>query len=167
MRRAAFVILALLAGCGGAEDSGRTFRDNPSAILASKADFDPMRMAGLWHEVARFPDGACAGGRVLYEPGPGDTLFVQETCGGITRTGSVSPSGPGRQNVTLGREMREIWVLWADTDYRTVVQVAPDGTAGRVLDQEPILPADRRKAVLEVLDFNGFNASDLVFSPAG
>ncbi|CUH08189.1 Bacterial lipocalin [Jannaschia seosinensis] len=167
MRRSAFLLLALLAGCGGAEDPTYTFRDNPSAILASKADFDPMRMAGLWHEVARFPDGACAGGRVLYAPSPGDTLVVQETCGGTTRTGSVSPSGPGRQSVTLGQETHESWVLWADTGYRTVVQVAPDGTAGRVLDRELILPADRRKAVLEVLDFNGFNASDLVFSPAG
>ena len=163
--RHATVIAAVLMGCAGGE-APRTFRDDPDVILASKADFAIERMNGAWNEVARFPDGTCSGGTVRYAA-RGRGADIEETCDGVTRTGRATLIGPGRLRTDLGGVPDEIWVLWVDTGYRTALLVAPDGSGGRVLNREPVLPPDRRNAVLEVLDFNGFNASELVFSPSG
>ena len=124
-------------------------------------------MAGSWYEVARFPDGGCGGGTLQASPQASGALEIVEACGGVTRIGRAEPTGPGRLQTDLAGLRDETWVLWTDTGYRTAVLVAPDGSGGRVLNRNPTIPADRRNAVLEVLDFNGFNASELVFSPAG
>ena len=45
----------------------------------------------------------------------------------------------------------------------TAIIVRPDGTGGRILNRSPGLPLDRLRAALEVLDFNGFDRSALMF----
>ena len=161
-----FVPLPLLvAACAApaiAPTGTPTFRD-PGAILSSQAGFEPARLAGRWHEVARFPDGACMGGTVDYRMAAGG-LAVTETCGGLSVGGSVEPAGPGRLEVRRGAARSTDWVLWMDADARTIVLAHPDGSGGRILDRGRTMPPDRRRAAETVLEFNGFDPARLVYA---
>lgn len=171
----ALALLALLAACdpGGAPPGADPYRD-ATVAMASKADFDADRFAGRWHEVARFSDPATAGcagivtewarsaagfdvARACLGPG-GDTL------GTATGTATVAPLG--RLTLTLDGVTVPHWVLWADADYRTAILALPDGRGAAILDRGRTPPADRLRAALEVLDFNGFDTGALVFGGA-
>ena len=162
----AILLLLLLAGCETTRTAsdGRSFRD-PNALIASKADFDLARFQGDWYEVARFPDGrACANARVRYDQRSPTSAATTETCdGGDPATGQADTTGLGRLSVTMQGQTSQHWVLWTDTGYRTAIVVRPDGTGGRILNRSPGLPVDRLRAALEVLDFNGFDRSALMF----
>ncbi|MCK0169283.1 lipocalin family protein [Jannaschia sp. S6380] len=153
-------ILLCLAACtqGPVPEPGRTFRD-PAAVIASKADLDPARLAGPWYEVARFPPAApCTTPRVAIRPNGKGFAFD-----GPCDAGSVGATitGPGRLTFDDGSAR---WVLWTDAGYRTAILAAPDGSAGRILNRDPALPVDRLRAALEVLDFNGFQTDALIFA---
>lgn len=169
--RLAFAFVALLAACAPATSpTARGFRD-PSVTLASVADLDPARLAGRWHEVARFPDGGCAGGTVEYATTAPGALDIVEACGGRAARGRAERSGPGRFRVSRGSGgsgATEEWVLWLDANARTAVIVRPDGMSGRILDRTPEGSEDRMRAARTVLDFNGFDPRALVMArPAG
>jgi apolipoprotein D and lipocalin family protein len=172
--RAAAAVLLLLAGCVPTSVVAPllpSYRD-PSVTIASKADFDPARFAGRWHEVARFPVPFQAGcDRALAEYGPprGGTLAVRNLClgadGSVTRAieGTARLVGPGRLEVRLGGVpfVAPYWVLWIDESYRTAVVATPDGRAAWVLNRERKIPQDRFRAAIDVLRFNGFDTSRL------
>ena len=164
--RAIFLLL-LLAGCEATLSPAgeRNFRD-PNILIASKADFDLTRFQGDWYEVARFPDGrACANARVRYDQRSPTSVAITETCdGGDPATGQADTTGLGRLSVKMQGQASQHWVLWTDTGYRTAIIVRPDGTGGRILNRSPGLPLDRLHAALEVLDFNGFDRSALMFA---
>jgi apolipoprotein D and lipocalin family protein len=52
-------------------------------------------------------------------------------------------------------------VLWVDEGYRTAVVGAPNGRVGWILNRDPDIPEDRLIAAREVLDFNGYDVSQL------
>lgn len=157
------VPLLLLAACAAppAESPPARYRD-PGAVIASKADLDPARLAGPWFEVARLPpSAACARPQLSIRPS-GTLLRIAGPCGAAPVLATVS--GPGRLRLADGQER---WVLWTDEAYRTAILVAPDGTAGMILNRAPALPVDRLRAALAVLDFNGFRTDALVFARSG
>ncbi|WP_179379178.1 lipocalin family protein [Jannaschia marina] len=159
--RAVLPLLVLLTACGTASITTRpTWRD-PRVPIASKADFDARAFAGSWHEVARLPGTpGCAGAR-LTVAAEGTGLARRTACPtGAATTDRLDVAPLGRLEGPDG----PLWVLWTDTGYRTAIVVAPDGTAGQILDRSPMLPADRRRAALEVLDFNGFDTAALIYS---
>ncbi|PWJ15028.1 lipocalin family protein [Jannaschia seohaensis] len=152
-----------------------SYRD-PSVPIASKADFDPARFAGRWYEIARFPvrfQEDCAGAIAEYGPPEDGALSVRNLCldaqGRATQAieGSARPVGPGRLRVTLEGVpfTAPYWVLWTDYGYRTAVVATPDGSAGWILNREASLPSDRRDAALQVMEFNGFDTRELLWSP--
>ncbi|WP_371154803.1 lipocalin family protein [Jannaschia sp. 2305UL9-9] len=166
----------LLAGCTTAVVAPLlpSYRDADVAI-ASKADFDPARYAGLWHEVARFPvpfQNGCAGATAEYTAPTGGVIGVRNTCldadGAPVRsiTGTAEVTGPGRLAVNLNGVplTAPLWVLWTDAGYRTAVLGQPDGRAGWILNRDPVIPADRLRAALTVLDFNGYDTGQLTYS---
>jgi apolipoprotein D and lipocalin family protein len=53
------------------------------------------------------------------------------------------------------------WIIWADTNLRTLAIGTPDGRFGFILNKGPDLPADRMNAAREIFDFNGYNLSRL------
>lgn len=159
--RGAFAVILLLAGCAPASGPGPVLRD-ARVTLASKADFDPATLSGRWHEVARLPDGGCAGGVVDYVARPGAGVALAETCGGRVVTGRADPSGPGRLRVVRSGQAVEEWVLWMDADARTTVIARADGRSARILDRTPGSSPDRMRAAETVLDFNGFDSASLV-----
>jgi apolipoprotein D and lipocalin family protein len=162
--------LAALASCDVA--LGPSYRDE-SVQIASSANFDASRYVGRWYEVARYPNpfqSNCAG--AIAEYGPSDTpgtLSVRNTCldtNGQATTeinGTATDEGLGRLSVRLQGVpvAAPYWVLWIDEGYRTAVVGAPNGRVGWILNRDPDIPADRLAAALEVLDFNGYDLSQL------
>ncbi|GIT89910.1 hypothetical protein JANAI62_06060 [Jannaschia pagri] len=175
--RSLLVLLALM-GCSTAVVAPLlpSYRDQ-TVTIASKADFDPARYAGRWYEVARFPvpfQEGCASAVAEYSVPEGGTLRLRNICldgeGAALRqiTGTAQVNGPGRLEVRLTGVplVAPYWVLWTDTGYRTAVVGQPDGRAGWILNRDPVIPADRLRAALTVLQFNGYDTEQLVFSAA-
>ncbi len=134
------------------------------------AVFEPERYAGLWYEVASFPvsfqDG-CINTQADYQVLDADTLSVRNSCfrdGALSVIeGSADVVGPGRLKVRLGLLpfASDYWVLWVDGDYQTAVVGTPSGRAGWVLNRTPEISADRLDAARGVLQFNGYDITQL------
>ncbi|MEM8848413.1 MAG: lipocalin family protein [Pseudomonadota bacterium] len=152
-----------------------SYRDQTIPI-ASKADFDPARYAGRWYEIARFPvpfQADCAGAIAEYGAPDRGRISIRNICLDEADqpirqiTGSGTLTGPGRLDVRLEGVplVAPYWVLWVDEGYRTAVVGQPDGRAGWILNREPEIPADRLRAARSVLDFNGYDTSQLLSAP--
>lgn len=161
-------LLVLLAGCASAPVPHAGFRAAGTPIY-SNAVFQPDRLAGRWVQVADFAPagaGACTARGLTVTPGVAGQLTVDaDLClGGETRryTGPAALSGPGRISLAAADPTNigaEWWVLWVDTDYRTLVVGTPSGSFGMILNRTGDLPADRMAAAREVLDWNGYDLS--------
>jgi apolipoprotein D and lipocalin family protein len=151
-----------------------SYRDR-TVPIASKAVFDPDRYLGLWHEVARFPvpfQAGCVASTAAYGQRSDGLISVLNTCtaadGSQTSIdGTAEIVGPGRLVVRFGAVpfvAADYWVLWVDEDYLTAVVGTPNGRAGWILNRDPEIPEDRLNAAREVLDFNGYDVSQLVLA---
>ena len=168
--RYALAALLALASCGAVVPT--SYRDD-SITIASSANFDAARYLGRWYEVARYPNpfqSNCAGS--IAEYGASETpgqITVRNICldasgqptGEII--GTATDEGLGRLSVRLQGVpvTAPYWVLWVDEGYRTAVVGAPNGRVGWILNRDPEIPADRLAAAREVLDFNGYDLSQL------
>lgn len=172
-RAAAVAIVLMLAACAATVGS---YRD-PSVTIASAAAFDPVRYAGRWYEIARFPvpfQEGCSDTVAQYAPREDGTIGVVNTClvNGTQRriAGTARPSGPGRLEVSFDQVpflSAPYWVLWVAEDYGSAVVGVPSGRAGWILNREPVMSPDRFEAAKQVLDFNGYDVSRLVMTPQG
>lgn len=169
------LVPALLAVAACDAVVGPSYRDE-SATIASSANFDATRYVGRWYEVARYPNpfqadcpGAIADYALTDAPG---VLTVTNTCldangqPSDTITGTATDEGLGRLSVRLQGVpvAAPYWVLWVDEGYRTAVVGSPSGRVGWILNREPDIPADRLAAAREVLDFNGYDLTQLTRS---
>lgn len=158
MRRVALAALAALgvvAGCARAPDPAPAGFRRAGAPIASAVLIDQARLAGVWHQVGHFP-GACPGARTDLTPVEGG-LSLRATCGGRAHEASWRATAPGRFATPSG----PVWVLWVDSGYRTLVLGRPDGQWGAIWNRDPQIPADRLRAARELLDFNGYDTSQL------
>lgn len=172
MRRALSLLAILVLSACAAFPS---YRDR-SVAMTSMAVFDPVRYAGLWYEVASFPvpfQEGCTGTRANYGLRADGVLTVRNTCikdGALTAIdGTATVDGPGRLKVRLAGVpiAADYWVLWVDEGYRTAVVGVPSGRAGWILNREPVIPDDRFRAALRVLEFNGYDLSRLQRTATG
>lgn len=152
------VLLMLLSACVASKPvPGAAFR-TAGAPMWSKAQLDTARLVGRWREAAGFaPKGAACrpgGAEITPAPGGGLRIAARLCLGGVSQrvSGAMEPAGPGRFRVA-GQEW---WVIWADTDYRTLAIATPSGQFGFVLDRSAGLSVDRARAAREVFDFNGY-----------
>ncbi len=173
MMRSLFLlpILVALAAC----TAFPSYRDQ-SVPISSMAVFDPARYAGTWYEVARFPvpfQAGCSQTRAEYGLRDDGALSVRNICvkdgARDVIEGQASVVGPGRLKVQLGAMpfAADYWVLWVDADYRTAVVGVPSGRAGWILNRDPQMPIDRLRAAIDVLEFNGYDASQLIYTEQG
>lgn len=149
-----WLVPVLIAGCVAAPtpEPAPDFR-RAGAPIGSVLDLDTERLSGRWVQVAHFPSG-CAGAQmqVVVED---DGLVLDTLCDGALRQTRLHPDGAGRFAAPDGA----VWVLWVDHGYRTLVLGAPDGRFGAVWNRDAQIPADRRAAARELLDFNGYDLS--------
>lgn len=147
-----------VAACARAPAPAPVYRDT-GRLIGAAALFDPARFIGDWQVVAAYPLAGCDPDRLTY-----DGARMALTCaGGPVLTSAAPVTAPGRFGVAFDGvvDVPELWVIWADFDYRTVILGAPDGTVGLILDRQPTIPADRMAAAREMLDFNGYDLTAL------
>ncbi|MEF3046797.1 lipocalin family protein [Pseudotabrizicola sp. L79] len=159
-----FLAALAVMGCAAKTPSPvQSFR-KAGAPMWSNAQFDLSRLPGRWQQAAGFApvgDEPCRpGGAEITGPSSAPTLAARLCLGGAeTRlAGPMQPIGPGRFAVA-GQEW---WVIWVDTDYRTLAIATPSGAYGFILNRGGPLPPDRLRAAREIFDFNGYDVSRLV-----
>jgi len=157
----------VLAACAPVPPPG--FRD-PILGLHSIAAFEPARIAGHWTQVATFaapnaPD--CAPGSAVFTPAGDGLAVVANLClaGKVVRTsGPLVLAAAGRMQLS-GADPSGIgqpwWVIWVDSDYRTLVIGTPSGAFGFILNRTATLPQDRLIAARDILEWSGYDTSRL------
>lgn len=151
-------LVLLLSACAASHPVPTASFRATGAPMWSNAQLDPQRLVGRWREAAGFaPEGAACtpgGAEITARQGGALRIAARLCLGGVSQTvsGTMEPIGPGRFRVA-GQEW---WVIWADTDYRTLAIATPSGRFGFVLDRSTGLSADRARAAREVFDFNGY-----------
>ncbi len=152
----------LLAGCAAAVPDVAGFRA-PGAPIYSNAVIAPGDLAGEWTQVASFATtpGCAAGAVTIVRQGAGLAVQGPLCLGGamVDASGLYAVTGPGRIRRDAGAEW---WVIWADTNLRTLAIGTPDGRFGFILNKGADLPADRLRAAREIFDFNGYAMGRLV-----
>lgn len=131
-----------------------------SAPIWSIAQFTPARLAGDWRQVAGFGTANCQSGAMQFYQAGGQLQAKGSLCFAGRQqaiSSPVQPTGPGRLRIG-GRDW---WVVWVDTDYRTLAIGTPDGSFGFLLNRGGALPSDRMQAAAEVFDFNGYRISQM------
>jgi apolipoprotein D and lipocalin family protein len=160
----ALILLAaimLLAGCAAGVTTLPGYRQAAVPIY-SNAVIAPADLAGDWTQVAGFAAGpGCDAGAVRIVPqGTGLAVAGRLCLGGdaVDVGGVYAVTGPGRIRQGTGPEW---WVIWADTNLRTLAIGTPDGRFGFILNKGADLPGDRLRAAREVFDFNGYDVARL------
>lgn len=162
-------LLLLLSACAAPAPPPDTAFRNTATPLYSNAVFEPARLAGPWAQVAEFaapgapacrPDGLRFGA-------VGATLPIEaRLClngAQANYAGQAALVVPGRF-VLPGADpalAQPWWVIWVDTDYRTLVIGTPSGDFGFILNRDGALPPDRLAAAREILDWNGYDLARL------
>lgn len=165
MHRLILFAALFLTACS-APNSVVGFRD-PASPIYSNAVLTQARLIGQWAQVADFATAdTCRSGAVVITSRDGGLHADGRLCVAGVATpvkGPMMPAGPGRFAVSGISD--PWWVLWVDTDARTLVIGTPSGRFGFILNRTGGLPSDRLVAAKEVLDFNGYDPSRLRVFP--
>ncbi|MEP4199028.1 MAG: lipocalin family protein [Aliishimia sp.] len=158
------VVGLLVVACSG--PSGPVSYRDQSKIIAATTRFNVEQFWGNW-QVRQAYAGDANLRTVSLLPDPRGGVVWQEQrqrCEGTVcvldqTTNSVLENGKGRLLASPGQ--REFWVLWVDADFRTAAVGTPDGRFGYILDRQKTGGADRIKAARDILDFNGYDVTQL------
>ena len=151
-----------VAGCAQpASVPSQPFR-SPGAPIWSNAQLDAAQLVGRWQQSAAFgPEtGTCRpGGAEIGGTAAALTLAARLCLGGkeMRFAGPLSATGPGR----FRAGDQDWWVIWVDTNYRTLAIGTPTGAFGFILNRGGALPPDRLRAAREIFDFNGYDTARL------
>lgn len=163
--------LALLPGCGaGPRNAGARNVSQPLTVT-TRADLSAL--SGDWFVRGHF-QGAPPPELVTFLPeqnGAPAMALQTETCGlngectSEKTLLSLETLGPRRaRDIETGREF---WLVWIDEGLRTAAIGTPDGSFGWILDRRPTGGTDRIAAAREVLEFNGYDLSQLSLREVG
>ena len=152
----------LLAGCVAKPLPEPALFRAASAPMWSNAQFDTRRLSGRWQQIAGFAmegKDCKPGGIEVTGQAPAQTIAARLCLNGqsLGLSGPLTVVGPGRLRV--GEQ--EWWVIWVDTDYRTLAIATPSGAFGFILNQGDGRPTDRIRAAREIFDFNGYDTTKL------
>lgn len=172
MHRLTLAVLAALTACA-APGPRESFRD-AGLGLYSNAVFETPRLAGHWLQVAAFaaPNAAaCRAGVADFVPQGDHFILNASLClsGRSIRYSGVVTFGNGGSHagrlLLSGADPAGIgqpwWVLWVDTDYRTMAIGTPSGSFGFILNRSATLPPDRLNAARDVFGWNGYDTTRL------
>ncbi|WP_245298944.1 lipocalin family protein [Pseudotabrizicola sediminis] len=151
------LLCLMLAACAPTPTPQTAPYRTANAPIWSNAQFDPGRIVGQWRQSAAFgPVGGCsAGGADIGGDASALTISARLCLSGqdVQLSGPMPGTGPGRFRV----DGQEWWVIWVDTDYRTLAIGTPSGAFGFILNRGGALPPDRFRAAREIFDFNGYD----------
>lgn len=173
LRRTLIVLLALgLAACNAPQNSaieaGPSYRDQKT-LIGVTSRFDERKFEGLWHLRGYLPEAERFDQMTFRVDGTGPTIRLGANvcdaagiCGQSAEDLATKRAGKGRYIIdTLSGEKRRVWVLWVDEGFRTAVVGNPEGSFAWIIDRSAKGGADRIKAAREILDFNGYDVSQL------
>lgn len=151
--------VAAVAACTPVVEPRTSYRD-ANVPITSVALFDPAQFAGHWEVIASYQGGTCGLDVVAATAGVLD--LAQRGCSGDVSHSAAQVSGPGRYTPKDGvNKDIEHWVMWVDQTYRTAVIGTVGGEFGMILNRGRDIPADRMAAAREILDWNGYDLSQL------
>lgn len=137
------------------------YRDLSTPIYSS-ATLDESRLIGTWAQAGAFGGEGCLPGAASFAGDAGNLSMTYQLCLSATLQkggGAMVRQGPGRYRVPGLAD--DLWLMWVDADARTMVFGTPSGSFGFVLNRGGDLPADRARALREILDWNGYDAAAL------
>lgn len=152
-RGALWIGLGAMVGCApvAPQDQQIALR-NPAVPLGGTTRFEMGRFSGDWVTVACL--GRCVAAS-HYRIGE-DGTFVRRAAG---RQVAYRAAGPGVLRA-VGDDARLV-IMWVDDGFRTAAIGDADGTWAAVIDRRKIASRDRKRAALEILDFNGWDVAKL------
>ena len=138
---------------------------------------DLQRYSGKWYEIAAFPmffQRRCIGDTTAeYQMSPGGDVKVVNRC--RTETGfdeavgkawPVNGRGNGQLKVSFFWPFRaDYWIVGLDEAYRWAVVGNPNRKYLWILSRSPQLPRDQLDAALEVAASQGYDISQLKYTP--
>lgn len=160
------LLLALLAACA---PTTRIDGFRSQGPIYSNAVLDLRQITGTWTQAAAFTTtrATCRPGGAEIASTPTGLMIRARLClngADLAYSGPLAITGPGRLRPT-GQAPRPLdrdwWLLWADTDLRTLVLGTPDGSFGFILNRGGPLPPDRLAAARDILDWNGYDITRL------
>ena len=160
------LLLALLAAC---TQTTRIDGFRSQGPIYSNAVLDLRQITGTWTQAAAFTTARTTcrpGGAEITQSATGLMIRARLCLNGadLAFSGPLAITGPGRLRLT-GQAPRPLdrdwWLLWADTDLRTLVIGTPDGSFGFILNRGGPLPPDRLAAARDILDWNGYDITRL------
>lgn len=148
---------------------------NPTAPIGVTSRYEAARFAGLWHVRGAYPlDAQLVEVQRLGDHPDGPVWeLVTRTCPpgrGCQKEATlwrVDAGVPGADVLRASPEgaTRRAVVLWIDDGYRTAAVGDAAGRFAWVLDRSPRGGADRIKAARQVLEFAGFDLTDMRMRP--
>lgn len=159
MHKLTALTLLFLAGCAAPQPAAPPPSVRATAApIYSSAVLDRDRLKGHWVQVAGMGTLPCPPGEVDIA----DNHIRWTLCLDKSRSGE-GPMVPGKPGRFAVKGMADWWLLWVDGDYRTMVVGTPSGQFGFVLNRDANMPADRAKAVRDIMKFNGHDPAKLTF----
>ncbi|MXU63900.1 lipocalin family protein [Oceanomicrobium pacificus] len=166
----------LIAACSG---SGN-YRDT-SVPISTVERVDLERYAGLWYEIARFPNSFernCVGVTAEYLPRADGSVTVINTCrknaldGEVERAEGIATVKDGSNGAWLKVKFVQ-WLPFAGDylilglaeDYSLAVVGDPKGNTGWILARDPMIDAETLQTARDVLARNGYDLSQLQMTP--
>ena len=153
IRRGLMAATLALVGCAPVPEAASVRYRDSAVRISSTLRFYLVRFQGDWVVRASYPTDVLQ--RVTIKA-VSETRFIWRADG---RESQGEVTGPGRFRLEGASE--EYWVLWVDEGFRTAAIGTPDGSFGLILDRKPRGGADRMVAAREMLDFNGYDVSQI------
>lgn len=170
-----FLALFLVALVISALPASAQRHGNPDAPIRTVEALDLARYAGLWYEIARFPnrfERGCQAVTAEYTLRQDGTIGVRNACrqGAVDgplriAEGSARVEGVGRLSVNFVRFLPfvrgDYFVLDVTDDYSLAVVGEPGRDYGWILSRRPRLSAGDYARAVEVLQANGYDGAML------
>jgi len=162
MHKLTVLLCLVLVACAAPQPTQISTYRKMGAPIWSNAQLDAGRLVGTWQQAAGFAagPGGCAPGVAKIGGAAGALTLDAALCLGgkpARLSGPLAAAGPGR----FRAGDQDWWVIWVDTDYRTLAIGTPKGTFGFILNRGGALPPDRLRAAREIFDFNGYDVARL------
>lgn len=168
-------ITALMGAVLAANPAQAQRHGDAEAPISVETSLDINRYAGLWYEIARFPnrfERDCYAVTAEYTLNDNGTVGVRNSChkGAVdgpieVAEGTARVEGPGRLSVNfvwfLPFIRGDYYVLDVAPDYSLAVVGEPGRTYGWILARTPRIDQDAYDGAVAVLERNGYDSAGL------